>query len=96
MKKSKCFIEFENLENTMLNKMEITKKEFDRQIKFLNERVEQTKDEDEENKIEKRMYKKEFETYIVNTYFYTNCCCDTILTEYVCKDGYKWNTQKHK
>lgn len=88
MKKVKYYLEFENIENSMLRKMEISKKEFEKQIKYLNQRVAETENEDDEFKIEKREYHKEFDNCFEDVFYFTNACADTILSTIKCKDGY--------
>ncbi len=94
--KNLCTLEIQNIENTMLNKMQISVKEFNRQLKYLKQRVNETRSVDEQNQVTMSVYKYDYTNFKATTYYFTNCCCDVILTINTCKEGYKWTTLKAK
>lgn len=89
MKTVKYFIECEYLENPMIKKMQISKKEFEANMKHLQKEVEKTVDD--ECPIELfRDEIKEFETHTTRTVIFHSGCCSTYLTKITCKEGYRF------
>ena len=90
----KYFIEFEAYEYAMSQKMEISKAEYTRQLKFMREQVEKTAiDEDTpvtENEIKVYDNGKTVETIIT----FQSGCAFTDLIKIECKEGYYFKPKK--
>lgn len=86
----KFYLEVENYENPMLNKMQITEKEFVRQLKFLTNIVNITENKEDQDALEKRIRIYDHGNFTETVYYFTNCCCDTILVKYECKKGFSF------
>ena len=97
MKTAKYLIEFDFLENDMVSTMEISKKEFTRQLAFLRQQIETTKDD--ECPIVEPEYSgrtKEGNGYTKTIYYFRSGCAETALIELNAKDGYYFMTDKEK
>lgn len=86
----KYYLEMQNIENPMLAKMQLSEKEFNKQLEYLRKRVQETMEEESENKIEETTRTYDHGNYTETCYWFTNCCCDTILSKYECKQGYEF------
>lgn len=89
MKTKKYFVEIEMCENNMMQRMEISKKEYDRQLKYMREQVEATID------YETPVVEPEWSGKVIDhpqtteVIYCFNCgCCTTYLTKYETKEGY--------
>lgn len=86
MKTAKYILEIDMLDTDMLQSMELTKKEYNRQLAYLHSQVQATADhecpvEESEEVIDLNGYTK-----TVNIY---RCgCCTTYLTAFECYPGY--------
>lgn len=89
----KYFISFENLENQMSTEIEISKSEYNRQIKFLRAQIKNTEDTDAPiEEMEEKIYVRETSIETRNSF---NCGCSfTDLTKIECKDGYCFTPKK--
>lgn len=97
MKTSQYIIETAYLENDMILRMEISKKEFTRQLAFLRQQIETTKDD--ECPITEPEYSgstHEGEGYIKTLYYFRSGCAETCLHEIKAKEGYHFMTDKEK
>jgi redox-regulated HSP33 family molecular chaperone len=93
MKTVKYFISFENLENQMCNEFEISKAEYNKQIKFLREQIKNTEDTEAPiEEMEERVLQNET---LVKTIISFNCGCSfTDLIKMECKAGYCFTPKK--
>ena len=89
MKTKKYFLDIEFCEAEMVNKIEISKKEFNRQMKFLRAQTYLTKDNEcPITEPEWSNKKFEHETYTETCYVFNSGCCNTFLTILETKEGY--------
>lgn len=91
MKTRKYTVETECCENAMLWQMEISKKEFDRQLKLMRNQVIVTA-EYETPVIEPEHSGKTFDhpTYTETIFVFQSACSVTFLTHFEAKEGYKF------
>lgn len=89
MKTRKYFLEVEFCESAMIRKMEISKKEFDKQMKFLRNQTIMTQDY-ECPIVEPEWSNKKFDhtTYTETCYVFNSGCCVTFLSVLEAKEGY--------
>ena len=87
MKTAKYRIEIENLETTMCQTLDISKKEYTRQLAFMRQQVKETAaNEYPVTESEPRSYDHEGMT---ETVYQFNCgCSSTYLIALECKEGY--------
>ena len=88
IKIKKCTVEFEALDTAMAMPIEIGVRQYEAQLNFLLQQV--VKTANDECPMEHRCYHKEYEKYTKTTHFFTVGTADTILTEIVCKAGYRF------
>lgn len=88
MKTAKYKIQFEGYEVMMSTDMEITKKEFNRQLAFLRQQVKDTPDTNEYPVKEYEPHVYERSGFTETVYHFNSGCADTYLTALVCKPGY--------
>ena len=89
MKTAKYRIVFEYLEADMCQEMDITKKEFTRQLAFLRQQVENTKDNEcPVTECDTRI--RDRETFTETTHHFTSGCAVTYLFALECKEGYRF------
>ena len=87
MKHEMFFIEFSAYDTDMSTRIPLSKKEFNKQLKFLRSQTLQTA-ENESPVTELKIDQKETDTTITNYYFFNCGCADTMLVHYECKPGY--------
>lgn len=90
MKKSKYIIAFDYCDKPMSEDIEITKKEFERQLDFLRLQVRTSKDDEEDQMEELEPKERDFVCYTETSYFFSRGCATTYLTKLVCKRGYQF------
>lgn len=89
MKTAKYKLEIEFYENQMLSDMTITKKEFLRQLAFMREQIELTKDyECPVTEASWSPQVREHKGVIETVYTFCSGCGRTFLTAFECKPGY--------
>lgn len=82
-------IAFQFIDTDMCTNLDISKKEFDRQLAFMREQVKTTAGN--EYPIEEYpMNKKDCICYTETAYIFVSGCATTYLFELVCKNGYKF------
>ena len=87
MKTIKYSIQFDNLESLNSGDIEISKAEFNRQLRHYRNQISTTAENEcpvEEH--EPRV--KEYDTYTETSYIFACACATVWLTEIKCKDGY--------
>ena len=97
MKTSKYYIENDFLENDMLLRMEISKKEFNRQLAFLRQQIKTTKDDEcpiVEPEYSGRTH--EVTSYTETRYYFRSGCAETCLVEMKTKEGFYFLTDKER
>lgn len=95
MKTAKYFIEFDYCENGMCAPMEISKKEYQRQLAYMREQINATKD-DECPVEEMEPIQKDLETMNKIVYIFHSGCARTFLTSLKCKPGYRFKRENEK
>lgn len=95
MKTIKYFIEFDYCENGMCSPMEISKKEFMIQLKFLRKQIDITEFYDTPI-TESEAIVRETESTVENTYVFLSGCARTFLTVCKCKPGYRFKRESEK
>lgn len=94
MKTVKYLISFENFENSMCRDLEISKKEYDKQLKFMREQVKNTII-DEETPIRETNIRTYENKTTIETHISFNCgCAYTDLIKIECKEGYHFKPKK--
>ena len=86
MKTEKYGIGFMSIETSMCSQIEISKKEYDKQIRFLNKKIEMT--QADEYPMEKSEMVFQNEQMIETVTSYSVGTGETILIKYECKPGY--------
>lgn len=87
MKTAKYRIVFEYLDADMCNEMEISKKEFNRQLSFMRQQVENTKDNEcPINECDQMV--RDRESLVETVYHFNSGCAVTYLYALECKPGY--------
>lgn len=87
MKTARYFIKFENFEHSMCNDVEISKKEYNKQVKFMREQVKTNIDSEIPVKeLDTKTYEKE--TTIETVISFICACAYTDIIKIECKDGY--------
>ena len=81
-------ISFESIESRMSTEIQISKKEFERQLKFL--RIEMAATEGYEYPMEEHFYEHSSEIMTERTYRFDVCTGSTYLSHYECKPGYQF------
>lgn len=97
MKTKKYYIENEFCDNEMIFKMEISKKEFDRQLKFLRNSVIVSQQMGYETPVTEPEWsgrKVDHTTCTETIYTFMSGCCATYLTAFETKEGYAFKTKK--
>ena len=93
MIKKRFFIEFENYENKMSTSIQISEKEYNKQLKFLREQI--VKTEDDDIPIEEcKLIKGETKTTVSTTIRFRSGLADVYLTKEETKEGYRFLTDK--
>ena len=87
MKTDKYTIEFSGWETLNTEPITLTKKEFELQLKKLNEQHEAHMNDDE-GPTEKRVYTSDLEKLVHTSIFFSIGTSDIILHQYHCKPGY--------
>ena len=80
------YLEINNYETPILHRMELTKKEYEKQLKFLKQQVEDTKEDDIPMTMTIRS--KEYDTYTATAHRFDLACSSTYLTCYKCKENF--------
>ena len=96
MKTKKYFIENEFCDNAMITKMEISKKEFDRQLRFLRNSVIVSQQMEYECPVVEPEWsnrKVDHKTYTETCYVFSSGCCRTFLTVIEAKEGYAFKNK---
>ena len=89
MKTAKYRIEVEFLETAMCQTLDISKKEYNRQLAFMRQQVRDTADNEcPVAEIEPRSYDHEGMTETVHRF--NSGCCATYLIALECKEGYRF------
>ena len=99
MKTKKYFIENEFCDNEMVLKIEISKKEFDRQLRFLrNSVIVSQQMEYETPVVEPEWSGRTFDhpTCTETVYTFMSGCCVTLLTVLDTNEGYAFQTTKER
>lgn len=88
MKTARYFIHFENIEYSMCQKFEISKKEYENQVKFMKNQVNITSIDEETpvTEIEPKIF--EYEKYTETIITFQCACAFTDLIKKECKEGY--------
>ena len=76
----------------MINDIQISKKEYKKQLAFLRNQTEKTKEY--ESPVVERETKKDCKTYIKQVNYFTCACSTTALFALVCKKGYVFKEDK--
>ena len=84
--KTLYYIEFKNYDTAMSHKIAISKKEYDTQLKFLKQQVEDTREDDLQMLMS--IHSKEFDTYTATAHRFDLACSSTYLSCYKCKENY--------
>ena len=89
MKTAKYRLEIEFLDTAMCQAMDITKKEYTRQLAFMRQQVRDTADNEcPVHEIDARSYDHEGLTETVHQF--ASGCCVTFLIALECKEGYRF------
>lgn len=94
MKTARYTIEFEGYEVDMCKTMEITKKEFNRQLDFMRQQVRTTPETNEYPVSEAEPITKEYAGHTTTVYIFHSGTVTTYLTAMICKDGYQFKSNK--
>lgn len=95
MKTKKFSISFDSLENEMSTEIFISEKEYYKQLCFLLQQVEKSKNQDSEYRIEKIAENHhQNEKMITDIIYFQNCTATTTLKKYICKKGYCFNVKR--
>lgn len=86
-KTKKYTIEFSGTDTDMSLPIEITARQFEAQLDFLQKKVVSTARD--ETPMEHRILHKEYDSYTRTTHFFMVGTADTVLAKIVCKDGYQ-------
>lgn len=86
--KYRCSIMIDCNETDMLDKIYLTKQEFDRQLSFMRKQVEETKTYEDYMRLEEHDIEKDFDTYTLKQYRFDQSTTSTYLTILTVKDGY--------
>lgn len=92
MKKDKYFIYFECCEVEMSKEMEISKKEYQRQLQHLTSQLSETKDWDTPMEVRINNFEDDKLKYEINRFDVATG--STYLKKITCKDGYCFKTKK--
>lgn len=93
MKTARYYLMVEGYEYTMID-MEITKSNFESQMKKLDKVVEETKEYEIPTELNYYEYKNE--TYVKKVWHYKSGCFETLLIKYECNEGYYFKNKKRK
>lgn len=89
--KNKYFIQFVGCEYDMSTQIQISKKEFKKQIKLLEKQTQLAKNEYEDSTASNNhIMENETRECFIKTYHYNIYTSDVYLTHYECKQGYKF------
>lgn len=86
MKTAKYVIAFDSIDTDMCYELVISKKEYNRQLAFLRQQVERTKDN--ECPCTERIYKHDHGTFTETTIYFSVATATTYLSALECKEGY--------
>lgn len=86
MKKEKYILCVECCESEIIKDIKISKKEYKKQLAFLRNQTEKTKEY--ESPVIERETKKDCDTYTQQANYFTCACSTTSLFALVCKKGY--------
>lgn len=86
MKTETYTIQFKAIETALSRAMTISKTEYEKQLAFLMNQLEETKDN--EFPMEHRTYTRELTGATWTQHYFTIGTADTILSETICKPGY--------
>ena len=94
MKTARYYIQFCGVENYLSTRIEISKAEYNRQIAFLNKKVEETKDDEYpvENCVPSIF--NETKEAITTIHFFNCGTSDVHLTKIECKEGYRFKNKR--
>ena len=81
-------IRFQNIETSMSTQIKISKKEYDKQYKYLMSQIEETKED--ECPMEHTTYNDDLEKITQQRDYFTVACADTVLIKRECKPGYQF------
>ena len=93
-KTEKYMIEVENLEMDIIAPMEISKKEYKRQLKHLRDTTQETICDTTTLEVPMRVIEKE--CYIIYEHLFSRGCSITTLSRRVCKEGYIFKNKGEK
>lgn len=94
MKTKKYLLESEAIETMMIEKIEITKKQYDQMIRGLEKRLIETQSDEYPIEKDERVY--HFDNYVEIVKSYRCGCYTTYLTQLICNAGYCWKTKKEQ
>jgi hypothetical protein len=86
MKTAKYILEIDMLDTDMVQSMELTKKEYNRQLAYLHSQVQATADH--ECPVEETEHVLDRDGYTKTINMYSCGCCTTYLIAYECRPGY--------